>query len=176
MWKWNELKKFLKSESPRELKDLGAIMWPVIYPAYEDDQYNPKDPHITVVIFDDINNPDNGFSKEDIFDVVESTHSGTSQLVTTVTGVEYFGENNDWPVLRVQHTFLDRFHNEVKATLDRRGIEYDKRFPEYKPHVSTTPEAVRDHVYPAELWTRPVEVWWGEKHYKFDSDAGVWTI
>lgn len=179
MWTWEELKQILfKKEKSQswDLKDLGAIMWPVIYPAYEDNQYNPRDPHITVIQFTDINNPDNGFSKEDIFEVVENIGSGRSQLVTKVTGVEYFGADGDWPVLRVQHPFLERFHAEVKAMLDARGIEYDKRFPEYKPHVSTTAEAVRDKAYPAELWTRPVEVWWGEVHYKFDSDAGAWTI
>ena len=167
---------FAKDNSGWDLKDLGAVMLPVIYPAYEDDQYNPKDPHITMVQFLDINNPENGYSKEDVFDVVRNIGAGNSQLATHVTGVEYFGEKGEWPVLRVEHNFLERFNKELKASFDARGIVYDTRFPEFKPHVSIPAEAVRDGVYPAMLWTRPVEVWWGEKHYKFDADAGIWTI
>lgn len=178
MWKWSELKNLLKKEKSGgwDLKDLGAIMLPVIYPAYKEDIYNPTDPHITMVQFLDINNPENGYTKEDIFEVIENTGEIGFQLQVPVTGVEYFGENNDWPVLRVEHQFLHKFNANLKAALGARGIIYDTRFPEFKPHVSTTAEAARDGVYPANFWTRPVEVWWGDKHYKFDRDSRIWTV
>lgn len=169
MWKWSDLKRLLKRSSPRlDTADLGAVMWPVVYPVPEGVQpanYVPKDPHITVVVFKGINDPDLGFNREDVMDAVRATMFDM-MLWTKVDGLEWFGAEKDIPVLRVSHDYLEAYHKAITFELEARGIEYDKTFPEYKPHVSITDVAALDGIYPDRLMAGPVEVWWGNEHYK----------
>lgn len=168
MWKWSDLKRLLKRKSPRlDTADLGAVMWPVAYP---DDMLPPKDPHITVVVFKDINNPDLGFTREDVMDAVRQTMYDL-YLWVTVDGVEWFGAERDIPVLRVSHDNLYAYRESIMEELAARGIPVDMTFPEYKPHVSITDEAALDGVYPDKLLAGPVEVWWGDEHYKMPDGA-----
>lgn len=168
MWKWNDLKRLLtRKAAMRDTKDLGAIMWPVVYPDMGGEKYQPKEPHVTVVIFTDINNPDLGFTKEDVIDVIKQTQWDV-YLWLRVSELEWFGAENNIPVLRVTHDYLEAYHNKVKAALAARGIPVDETFPEYKPHVSITDDAALDGVYPTLMLAGPVELWWGNEHFQID--------
>lgn len=169
MWKWSDLKRLLKRKSPRlDTADLGAVMWPVVYPS---DMLPPKDPHITVVVFKDINNPELGFTREDVMAAVAATLYDVF-LWTKADGIEWFGVEHDIPVLRVSHDYLEVFHKSLTLELEARGIPYDKTFPEYKPHVSMSDEAALSSLYPDKLLAGPVEVWWGNTHYKMPNGNG----
>lgn len=171
MWKWSDLKRLLtrKASSMRDTADLGAVMWPVVYPNPQDPSggtiYVPKDPHVTVVIFTDINNPNLGYTREDVMDAVQQTMYDV-YLWLTVEGVEWFGEDQNIPVLRVEHDYLHAFRKGLLVELEARGIPVDMKFPEYKPHVTIPDAAALDGVYPLHLFAGPVEVWWGNEHYQ----------
>ncbi len=175
MWKWSDLKRLLTRKAAQvDIADLGAVMWPVLYPTIPDhgqgDAYQPKDPHITIVIFKDINNPDLGFSREDVMDAVRATLHDVF-LWTKVDALEWFGAEQNIPVLRVSHDYLYAYREALLVELEARGIQIDMTFPEYKPHVSITDEAALSGVYPDKLLAGPVEVWWGDVHYKMDWDS-----
>lgn len=169
MWKWSDLKRiFMRKASMRDTADLGAVMWPVVYPS---DMNAPENPHITVVIFNDINNPDLGFTREDVMDAVANTNYDVF-VWTKVEGLEWFGENGDVPVLRVSHDYLEAYRNGLLFELEARGIPVDMTFPDYKPHVTIRDEAALDGIYPDKLLAGPVEVWWGNVHYKMPERPG----
>jgi hypothetical protein len=166
MWKWSDLKRiFMRKASGMDIADLGAVMWPVSYPNMGDPAYQPKDPHVTIVIFKDINNPDLGFTREDVVEAVRATEF-YGMLWLRNGEIEWFGAEQDVPVLRVEHDFLYTYRDALIKELDRRGIPIDMTFPDYKPHITITDEAALDNVVPRGVLAGPVEVWWGEQHYK----------
>lgn len=164
MWKWSDLKRLLRKAETKDIADLGAVMWPVVYPDMVEEKYQPVDPHITVVIFNDVNNPDLGYSYMDVIEVVQDTISAV-MLWVTVRGVEWFGAEQNVPVLVVEHEMLNQFRDALVINLANKGIPIDMTFPEYKPHVTITADAALDGVYPQRLLTKPVEVWWAKAHY-----------
>lgn len=173
MWKWSDLKRiFMRKANGYDIADLGAVMWPVVYPQMRDPKYQPKDPHITVVVFKDIRNPELGFTREDVMDAVKNTMYDVF-VWPTVDGVEWFGAEQDVPVLRVSHDFLNAYRNSLLVELEARGIQVDMTFPDYKPHITITDEAALDHVYPEHVLAGPVEVWWGAQHYRMPEGDGT---
>lgn len=162
MWNWRDLKRIFMRKAMRDIADLGAVMWPVLYPG---DMMPPDNAHITVVIFNDINNPDLGYTRDDVMDAVANTLHDVF-LWVEVEGLEWFGENADIPVLRISHGYLEAYRNSLLLELEARGIPVDMTFPDYKPHVTITDEAALDRLWPSHLMTGPVEVWWGDQHYK----------
>lgn len=177
MWTWTELKRILMRKSKADISNLGAIMVPVVYPVDEATgatSHIPADPHITIHVFEDINDPGLGFTKEDIMDVVDRTLPDVFTFMAQVEEIDWFGESKDIPVARVWHPMLLNIRKQTMAELDRRGIEYSKRFPVFKPHVTVTEEAVENNLIPEYFWTQPVEVWWGGAHYRREFD-GKWV-
>ena len=170
MWKWSELKRLLKGNKS-DTADLGAIMWPVIYPS---DMMPPENPHVTVVIFEDINNPSLGYTLEDVMEVVRRT-TDNMMLWLRVEDVEWFGAEKDVPVLRVWHDFLPVYRKKVMAELEARGIPVDMKFPIYKPHCTITNETVEFGQYPEHLLAGTPEVWWGDEKHKivFNEDPKI---
>lgn len=167
MWKWNDLKRLLTRKSaPLDTRDLAAIMWPVGYPDQGHAEYNPRQPHVTVIYFGDISG-DIGYTKEDVLDVIRET-SWNAFLWMKVDGIEWLGPDQNVPVLRVSHSYLEPYWESIKAALRARGIPFDETYPEYKPHVTITDKAALDDVYPSTLITGPVELWWGDVHYNID--------
>lgn len=166
MWKWNDLKRLILKRQDLDTRNLGAIMWPVAYPNLLDPSggtyYQPKDPHITVIYFGEIDG-DIGYTKEDVIDAIEST-MWEAYLWCRVTGVEWFGPEQDVPVLRVEHDYLPVFWESIKGALRQRGIPFDETYPEYKPHVTIPTLAALEGVYPNHLLAGPVELWWGNEH------------
>lgn len=165
MWKWNDLKRLLlRKDAGYDISDLGAIMWPVMYPDLGP-EYVPDEPHITVAVFRGIHDPDLGFTKEDVVEAVSRT-PGDTYLPVSITGLEWFGLNQDVPVLRVEHPYLYEYRNIAVDLLAKRGIEVDNTYPEYKPHISITDEAALEEVWPNKVFAAPVEVWWGHDRIK----------
>lgn len=162
MWKWSDLKRIFMRKAVSDTADLGAVMWPVHYPS---DMMPPKNPHITVVVFKDINNPELGYTRDDVIDAVKHTLYN-NYLWIDVEGVEWFGENKDIPVLRVNHDYLYVYRNKIIEELSARGIPIDMTFPEYKPHVTMSDEAALEGVRPRKMLAGPVEVWWGDEHFR----------
>lgn len=165
MWKWNELKRLLLRKS--ETSNFGAVMWPVLYPKMEDPAHNPKNPHITIVMFRNIHDPELGFTKEDVIDAVRETMWDTF-IYVEVERLEWFGVDSDIPVLVARHSYLPEYHRQIRRALAKRGIEWDKTFPDYKPHITITDEAALDKVWPYKLMAGPVEVWWGDEHFEIE--------
>ncbi len=169
MWKWSDLKRILLRKAVSDTAELGAVMWPVVYPDMGDG-YNPKDPHVTIVIFRDINNENLGFTKEDVIDVIQTTEHNV-MLWLKPDGIEWFGADKDVPVLRVKHDYLYVYHTAIIKALAERGIPVDMTFPEYKPHVTITDAAALDGVIPDRMIAGPVELWWGDEHFTVPDDV-----
>src|SRR6478609_10150747 len=157
MWKWSDLKRiFMRKASMRDTADLGAIMWPVAYPPEIDPMYVPENAHVTVVIFDNINDENLGFTLEDVIAAVqESIHDAL--LWCKVDGLEWFGAEQDVPVLRVHHDYLYVYRQSIMGILAAKGIPVDMTFPEYKPHVTIPDVAALDGVWPDKVMAGPVE-------------------
>lgn len=167
MWKWSDLKRLLIRKAAVDTADLGAVMWPVQYPDMGDPKYQPSDAHITVCIFENINEPDLGYTLQDVIDAVKQT--GWDVIVRAkVLGLEWFGPDQNIPVLRVQNDYIDFYHEAITNELAERGIPISMKFPEYKPHVTITDEAALDGIWPEYVFAGPVEVWWGNEHYQID--------
>jgi 2'-5' RNA ligase len=72
-------------------------------------------------------------------------------------------------VVRMVSDALFSFQARLCAELDKFGVEYSKKFPEYKPHVTLShgPERVTPQkVGPVSWVSSQVMVWGGEDHFK----------
>ena len=84
-----------------------------------------------------------------------------SRLVTS------FPEGDDGvPIIaRIESPGLHAFQTRVRTAFDEEGIEYSKRFPEYKPHVtlaySDAGTNMPDQSIPPIVWTLSELVLWG---------------
>lgn len=166
MWKWSDLKRLLrKRDKGFDVKNLAAVMWPAVYPS---DMLPPDEPHVTIIFLGEIDTFE-GFTKQDVIDVIKTVPHDFF-LWADVDGLDWFGPEQNIPVLRVRHDYLSVVHQSLKASLDARGIPYDTRFPEYKPHVSITDEAALSGVWPDKILLTPVELWWGGEHIKIHGD------
>lgn len=168
MWKWSDLKRILLRKAVSDTADLGAVMWPVAYPDMGDG-YNPKNPHVTIVVFRDINNENLGFTKEDVINAIKATEHNV-MLWLKPDGIEWFGPDQNVPVLRISHDYLYTYHSAIIKALAERGIPIDRTYPDYKPHVTITDAAALDNVVPNHLISGPVELWWGDEHFSISND------
>lgn len=167
MWKWNDLKRFLKKEAEPDYSGYAAIMWPAKYPYQGNARYQPENPHCTIItLTSDINSVN--YTKEDILSVIRATDWNVL-LPATVKGLEWFGPDQNIPVLTLEHDYLEKYHNQIKIALDNVNAVYDTTYPEYKPHVTITPDAALEGVYPSKIFLAPVELWWGDEHIKVNS-------
>lgn len=168
MWTWSELKTLLrKKEAEVDYSTYAALMWPAYYPYMGSPMYQPRDPHATVIyLTSDINQVN--YTKEDVLGALRSYLNVATgiYLHTQVKGLEWFGPEKDVPVLRIDHSELQNYRQRFVEILNNRGIFWTENYPEYKPHVTITPEAATDGVYPSKLLLTPLELWWGGEHIK----------
>jgi 2'-5' RNA ligase len=78
-------------------------------------------------------------------------------------------------IVRVVSDALYSFQARLCSEFDKFGVEYSKKFPEYKPHVTLShgPERIPPQkVGPVSWVSSQVMIWGGEDHYK-DLFAGV---
>lgn len=164
MSNWQKIKdKVLKRVPDYDVSELGAVMWPVLYPTTTAPEHKPHEPHVTVVVFKGIAGLD--FTANDIIETVREV-SDTVMLWLTTGEVEWFGPDSDVPVLRVDHDYLYTFRDSLLTLLYAKGFEPDMTYPEYKPHITITEAAAKDGVHPLYLLAGPVEVWWGNERHK----------
>lgn len=154
MWKWSDLKELLRKS--QDFSSSAVIVWPVVYPT---DMLPPEEPHCTVIYLGDVANLD----KQAVIDAINETEYDVFLWVQPMD-VEYFGPEQDIPVLRVAHPYLYKYNDFITSSLAKRGIESASQFTEYKPHVTISPEAVANGVIPTDpLLLLPVQLWWGDE-------------
>ena len=108
---------------------------------------------------------------EVIADAVKATYAVTSQtkpFTVRASRVMSFPINPDdedgHPVIaRVESDALHDFRRKLAASFDDAGIEFSKKFPDYKPHVTLAyaPEAVEEFTIPTIEWGAHEVVLWG---------------
>ena len=72
-------------------------------------------------------------------------------------------------IVRIVSDALHSFQARLCAELDKFGVEYSKKFPEYKPHVTLShgPERVVPQKVGPVSWTGThIMVWGGDDHYR----------
>jgi len=163
IWKWSELKALVRKRAGDDTSNLGAVMWPVHYPLMDNPDHQPVDPHITIIYFGEIDG-DIGFTCHDVISAIMETQWNMYLWVRT-EGVEWFGPDQDVPVLRVEHNYLQAYWERLKAVLRARGIPFDETYPEYKPHLTIPLDAALLGEHPSQVLVRPVQLWWGNVHY-----------
>src|SRR5690349_20457315 len=157
-WSWAYLKTLLGFKKEYTNEDFIAVMWPAAYPqGYP----APVDPHCTIVMMGTTDRAN--FTKEEVLEVIRETLHWNSFLLTTVAGLEWFGPDENVPVLRLEHGLLQKFHDDLKARLKAKGIFVDETYPVYKPHVTITEEAALTRNFPDKIMLTPVQLWWGEE-------------
>jgi 2'-5' RNA ligase len=102
---------------------------------------------------------------------IEATYSVTSRtrpFTVRTTRVTCFPENPDrkegYPVIaRIESDELHEFRAALVAAFEKADIEYNDKFPIFKPHVtlSTSPDAVEEFRIPTIEWGAHEIVLWG---------------
>lgn len=118
--------------------------------------------HITILMFG------KEVPIETISKAVVAVHEVSSKMVpfaVTLDHVACFPKNDDGvPIIcPVTSPELLAFHGQLQKALDKAGVEYSKKFPEYKPHVtlSYAPEAVKEQKFGPIDWSVYEVVLWG---------------
>lgn len=96
--------------------------------------------------------------------VTEGVTASTTPFTVRTRLVTCFPKNEAGvPIIcRVESDALHEFRAELAAAFDREGIEYSKRFPEYKPHVTLaySDELIFDESIPTVEWGAHESVLW----------------
>lgn len=168
MWKWADLKKFLKREAT--VDDLAAVMWPVVpWGATE----KVDEPHCTILMLGDIR--ELNFTKQEVIQAIQETYH-TVFIWAEVEGLEWFGENKDVPVLLLNHEYLFMYRDSLEDVLRMRGIKWDEHFPTYRPHVTVNQEVVDSGFIPQKVMLSPVELWWGKERIVIPNPDQLVTV
>lgn len=162
MWTLKELMKFIRKSDGAEFSDSAVVVWPVIYP---EDLYPPVDPHVTVLYMPDVTTA--AYTKEDVIAVIKKTEHNTLPLAT-VKRLEMFGPLQDTPVLTLENEFLHEYNQALQDEFKLAGITYSDRFPDYKPHVTVSSDAVASGLWPTQFLLAPVELWWQNQKISID--------
>jgi 2'-5' RNA ligase len=144
-------------------------------------------PHSTARLFGDIEVPGNKTPSasmhvtilymgkdvpiDDLAEAVKATYAVTARtrpFTVRTTRVSSFPSNPDdqdgYPIIaRIESDDLHEFREALAASFDAAGLDYSKKFPEYKPHVtvSYSPEPVEDVRIPTIEWGAHEIVMWG---------------
>lgn len=124
-----------------------------------------SDKHITLLYLGD------DVSLEEIGHIVATTGRLTEEFPpfdVEISEVSTFPEGDQgFPVIcPVVSDELQRLHDELAVSCDEDGIEYSKKFPTYKPHVSLSfsPTPFEGHEFRALTWTcADIVLWAGEE-------------
>jgi 2'-5' RNA ligase len=118
--------------------------------------------HVTLLMLgDDVPIEEIGKAIVAVYGVAEKT----VPFRVAVNSVSTFkGGDNGVPVIcPIFAPKLEELHDNLKAALDEAGIEYSKKFPEYRPHVtlSYSPEPMKDMPLGPLEWSCFEVVLWG---------------
>lgn len=137
----------------------GAIMLPVL----GTDDFGVEDPPVTVVYFGD--HVDTlPYDGEDVAELIQDIHLG--YLGGRFDELDWFGEDNSVPVLRVEHDLLYRYRMDLVELLTNHNMMPPETYPTYKPHVSISLELANSGRYPQTYILGLPEVWWGNEHIR----------
>lgn len=94
--------------------------------------------------------------------------SSFAPFETAIGHIESFPQGDDgFPIVaRIISTGIHRLQSFMVSTFDRLGIDFSKKFPEYKPHVtlSYADRPIQPRLIVPTRWTvRQVVVWGGDK-------------
>lgn len=137
----------------------------------EGDLSPPEDMHVTLAFLSKSTSPSQVLRAIAACQVVASTSAPIPMHAALLTS---FPPNPDHRegvpvVVRVVSDALFSFRARLCTELDKFGVEYSRRFPEYKPHVTLShgPERVPPQkVGPVSWVSSQIMVWGGEDHYK----------
>lgn len=143
-------------------------------------------PHATARLFGDIEVPGTRASSgslhitvvyigadvpiDTLTDAVKATYEVTSKTrpftvrATRVTHFPVDDDQADYPIIaRIDSDELHEFREQLVAAFDEAGVEFDKKFPVFKPHVtlSYAPEPVEEFRIPVIEWGAHEVVMWG---------------
>ena len=89
----------------------------------------------------------------------------TAPFLLRTSKVTSFDDHGDgFPVhCEIVSPGLQALHGRLKASFDRHGVEYSKKWPVYKPHMTLaySPERVEDRAIPPVEWGASEVVFWG---------------
>lgn len=166
MWKWSDLKRIVFGKAADDFSKTIYIMWPAYMPKVMDSQYVKEDLHATVLFIGEMTDGMT-FSKETVIEAIRHTLFDR-YLWVTVAGIDWFGPEQNIPVMRIEHNELHSYRDSLESELNKRGVPVDQTYPVFKPHVTTTIEAVNDNQVPERLLLGPVQLWWGTEHIKIN--------
>lgn len=88
------------------------------------------------------------------------------QITVETTGIEFFGEQQEFRVLTLDPDKLLFWQKALKMVLDAHGIKQQNgtEFPEYRPHI-TLNGLVDSEQYPQEVILYRPALWWGGTRY-----------
>ena len=133
-----------------EHAESAAIVYLSAWPPDEDNA------HCTLIYFGQI--PDLSFGLEDLEAALAAAGIRAPGRVFT-TGAEWFGEEKDTPVVTLGSARLQANYQKLKAALSDAGIEWDEKWPEYKPHVTVENVGIG---FPQSVELSGPVIWWGE--------------
>lgn len=160
MWSWKQLKQIFKADQG-DFSDSAVIVWPVsISDPMAPSNLYPVNPHVTVFFFPDV--VGDNISEDALVRIIQGTEFAVYP-VANVKGLAWFGPEQNVPVLELDNDYLVEYRDELKGRLDRLGINYSQRFPDYKPHVTITTESAESGEWPSSVLLQPVELWYREE-------------
>lgn len=118
------------------------------------------DSHITSVYFGDDDLPEDLFN--DLVEAVRWAIADNQIFRQTVEplGFDYFGENADYPVLRLKDNgSLEKFRNSILEHCSpelKQVFEENETYPEYKPHI--TLKKIGEEL-PEEIELEYIQIW-----------------
>lgn len=129
---------------------------------------SPATLHVTMFYLgDDVTMDDVGKAAKATFEVV----SQADPLGCRVSQVDTFeGDEESVPVIcPVESPDLMELHGSVSKALDAAGVEYSKKWPEYKPHVTLSyckpdERPASREIKPVEWTTAEVVLWAGDSY------------
>lgn len=153
----------------------AAVELAKLYP--EGDLTAPEDMHVTLAFLSRGTPPSQVLRAIAACHVVASTSAPVLMHAALLTSFPPNPEHREGiPVIvRMVSDALFSFRARLVAELDKFGVEYSKKFPEYKPHVTLSHSHSSERPTPRKVgpvsWTSSqLMVWGGEDHHK-----GIWA-
>lgn len=106
---------------------------------------SPEDAHITLVYFDEDMTDD---TERRIQSCLQSFYKVWPSGVVSTNKLTCFDKPGNIPVIfEIDGTYIHKLKNAICYCLDRMGISYSRKFPDFKPHITisyaeTTPEEI----------------------------------
>jgi len=131
------------------------------------DRVSLDESHITLIHLGD-NTPIEELSKAIIASYGVTSECGPFTVSTKkVTCFPKNSETGLYPIIaKVESPELMELQAKLREALDKAGVDYSKKFPEYKPHVTLaySEEKVKDFRIPEVEWAAHEATLWGGDH------------